>query len=475
MHKLFVTLLLLLPLSGARATPCEVKLLPDLKQQIDFFINHTYAVHVTRQFPRSGVLLVDQMKSLPFSPTARNLFFEDSARITVHFAVGGMVPPHPYGNWEEIPYAVLVNLKNVLPGAVNFFAQDLAYLGPFTIPPGSVVFLPNGDDVDVSQLKNVNLVRYKGALRDAIESFQRTHQQEVVQMPPQSGFVGDPAYWNGIDVNSAEFAGQILKIYPHLELTSATDSLFHGGWQTVIGLCRRLDFKEENGAGPLNQWRLLIVAVEHALNQAEHRLRSDSFKSTFKDELQKAIAQLRGGLNRIRHLLPSASDYLPPDGLPSTGTAFKDIFFSGLEPAISLLSDLNESEFEQIVSDIGFKNENLILGMKIEHLLTQARTRPLSDLDPILDRLTQLLELAPNVYQLQTFLDWPHGIIKPLTNSCRGRDVRTRMEKILNLSPLKPLVLKELAKIRDETGVEISYPVHFDSIPEFCIPNFSRD
>ncbi|MEQ1875452.1 MAG: hypothetical protein ABL958_02320 [Bdellovibrionia bacterium] len=128
-----------------------------LKTQIR---NRLWAVRATWVFPSGGVIKAGESYSGVFRPT-------------VHFSLGHLVAPHPWGNWEEAPIAILTPFKSLLPQMSNLLAQDTFVVGDFQLPKEAVIIVREDIEIPVTSLNSsVRIIRFpkNQPLRQAVES-----------------------------------------------------------------------------------------------------------------------------------------------------------------------------------------------------------------------------------------------------------------------------------------------------------------
>lgn len=146
-----------------------------------------YAVHVTRQFPLDGVL---RMAGEPHG----------LVRPTIHFALEHMVYPHPWGNWESMPIAIIVPVKRLQKQLVNVNADDTFIVGDLQLPPGSVVLVR--EDVAVPLNFKVPVLRFSvtSPIRTAVESFLGVKTQE---------FKGTSEFWKSLGLEKYQIREEL--------------------------------------------------------------------------------------------------------------------------------------------------------------------------------------------------------------------------------------------------------------------------
>lgn len=137
-----------------------------------------YAVHVTRKIPQDGVLRMSRQNAI--------------GRLTQHFSLGQMVTPHYWGNWEDMPMAILAPASSLKNQLVNINMEDTFIVGDFKIPRNSI-FIAR-EDISIPENFPIPTVRF--SKNEKI----RTTIQKFLKHPSQK-FEDTPDYWKSTELS----------------------------------------------------------------------------------------------------------------------------------------------------------------------------------------------------------------------------------------------------------------------------------
>jgi hypothetical protein len=118
------------------------------------------AVHATNFFPK-GMKIIS-------GGIVEGISNETTSRGRIHLALGTMVMPHGHGrdsvdydnDWEDRKYAIIVSLKNLVKQLLNLNCYDTFILGDYSIPEGSIIILPEGEEHISTIPQTIKVVTY---------------------------------------------------------------------------------------------------------------------------------------------------------------------------------------------------------------------------------------------------------------------------------------------------------------------------
>lgn len=176
-----------------------------------------FAVHATNFFPQNGVIRAG-FGYIPFEdPLARSLY--PDARDTVHFALGEVVR----GGWDNKRYAVLVQLKYLLPQVINVNVYDTFTLGSVPIDHSHFILVVPQDDQDkVPPTHHYAVWTYDSRvlkIRQAVDAvihsqggwairMEETYSEDVCNRATHLG--------NDADINTPAFFSPLNRTHPHV-------------------------------------------------------------------------------------------------------------------------------------------------------------------------------------------------------------------------------------------------------------------
>jgi len=381
---------------------------PDLSVYVERFLQTAFAVHATDYFPHNGLLMAGKEEHLQVS------------KQLTHFALGNLVPGTTTNNWEYKRFAVLTKMDRVLKGSVNFFAQDTAYLGSFMLSTDSIVLVPQDFDVPKNATLSFRVVKYQGGLREAVQQQIVSEGFHIVTMPMDSGYDGDPAYFAGIDINSAEFTQRILRVYSHLRSESATTNLIH---RSTVQLNEILDtFSPNVGLSP-TEYLLLKLTLERRISLLVDLLESEKWSA----EQSEAIANIISSLEEV-----SANVRPNPEKRDVTSRSFR-INIAHMN------SDTTLREFQELLNKITDQNTKELVF--VEYVLSRLQVNALhnneihslsEELGNLLGRASADIGLKP--YITKRLIDYFqfYGF-----NTSRSDSLNQRFKKLFDLPSVK--------------------------------------
>lgn len=419
------------------------------------FIEHAYAVHATDTYPGDGII---------HSGLENHEDHWFSRSRTIHFATTELVPPHGHGSWESKKFAVLVPLKEVLPGAVNFFAQDTAYLGNFKIPPDSVLLVPRHLQL---RKKGVpySVVEYDGTLREAVAAQMAQRSSPVAKMEKGSGVDGDVAFWNGININSDDFFKYIKQKYPHLALESAMESPFHGQLEAIDGLTDELKKEAANHGLSISasELGLIISTCDRKLKQLRSRVENLPTTPQNKNLFLSTISMLEQRIEALTHIKTNQR----------AGIDYMD----NLEILSQMNRDLTPEQFLREIKKYSFSAEQA-RGLQVSQLLSKYLSSQTSDSDAkkLLPDLNLFLDqVDPKKFigldEVSANYPWLESAIAEFLSpsvldyasrlNLRDPRLRERFEKVLNHPKLEQITRKALRSLSEDYlhGAPLNWPV----------------
>jgi hypothetical protein len=194
------------PPQPSSETPSASPSLSELREKL-------YAVHATDFLPLSGEMVAGAKHVDPDKQDKE----PPSFRPTIHFALGQMVAEHGRHSWDSKKFGVLLPLKDLEPQLANVSPHDTFIVGNLKLPPGAVVFVPEGTDTE-GMPEHIQVQPYKGSLRKAIDERIQDSGGWSVKMDGVSN--DDPAKVGDRDINSPEFFSELLKAKPGLSFGS---------------------------------------------------------------------------------------------------------------------------------------------------------------------------------------------------------------------------------------------------------------
>ncbi len=129
---------------------------------LKFDLNKLFAVHSTSVLPQHGKMIPGFST---FIPTKEDPMQVPNFRCTLHWCLGGMVPPEFFSylggvdseslDSESIdskaredaksrPYAIVTPLKNLIPQLANIFMSDTFIIGPYQLSSEDFILIPHG-------------------------------------------------------------------------------------------------------------------------------------------------------------------------------------------------------------------------------------------------------------------------------------------------------------------------------------------
>lgn len=167
-----VTIIISSSASGAANLNC---LYSYKKTTFELPLKTLYAVHITRKFPKDGILRMSRENAV--------------GRLTQHFSLGHMVTPHFWNSWEDMPMAILTPASSLKNQLVNIKAEDSFIIGDFKIPKGSI-FIAR-DDVVIPENFPIPTIRFPSSEKI------RATVQKFLNHPSQK-FEDTPKFWKSI-------------------------------------------------------------------------------------------------------------------------------------------------------------------------------------------------------------------------------------------------------------------------------------
>ena len=105
-------------------------------------VNKLIAVHITNYFPKNGII-----KTL--------LWNKLQPRETIHFTLNGTVGDHESGEWNNVKYGILIDLKKMIDRVINISPMDTFIMGNLKLPPGSEIWVPRSEQKYEKQLEKL--------------------------------------------------------------------------------------------------------------------------------------------------------------------------------------------------------------------------------------------------------------------------------------------------------------------------------
>jgi len=147
-------------------------------------IDDLYVFHLTKFFPEKGYIF-PRMNTVRQTPAGEVKIGSSAvemlnsyislARPTIHFTLNHLVEAHSEYKSEHNQYKNIVVIspfnkaKNEIIGG---YIEDLMMFGSYRIPDGSYILIPEGLNVDTSQISDgITVFRYRGPVKDAVISF----------------------------------------------------------------------------------------------------------------------------------------------------------------------------------------------------------------------------------------------------------------------------------------------------------------
>lgn len=370
---------------------------------VEAFLSRVYAVHATHNYPAGGVI--------------RSGLTTGDSLVTTHFALGGLVPSHEAGSWEARPLAVLVPLPEVLSGAVNYFAQDTAYLGDFVLSKNDVILVPEDFQIP-KEIGQAKIVRYRGSLRRAIEGEFSARGLLSIDMPKYSGIDGDKAWLNGVNVHSPEIFNRLHQQYPQLRRESAMETPFHGALSVLQNLCRA----SERQPLPPMELKLVQASALSVLALLKKELISHPFGSELNRRLSLAL------LNSLSRCYAE----LKPDL-----TDFRSDYMWSFGEILYLNSGLTGAAFNRRLQRAGYvdpaKLRSFLLGHHLQRYLKISTSQ--TEADILFEKIKSTLTSLTDLENEQSLLDFPDSgfLLRVARTELRDPAFVLRVEQLLNI------------------------------------------
>lgn len=350
---------------------------PSSRPTYEEIINFTPAVHATDFLSEDGFL------HIPSETTeAENINFLEPTRITLHFALGELVRPHPRPlkgtiSWDKKKFAFVVPLRHLMPQALNIHTYDTFVVGNFKMVSEGTLIVPEGYKVPSRVASKVRYYKSSENLRDVVDEVIRTEKLWSFKMfdsydgkfsSPTEAIAARAIDGNGQNVNSIKFFQEILKRHPYLSFGTAVDS----------------------ARGNANLLGILGMNVGLTLMSLDRTI--DSLKI-----IQKSVATLA---SRIREAYESAPIKIRQeiDGFLLGTSNFMNLVEADIYARATYnLSICGPDMVEHLVT---FRNNRQALYMEIQKLIRQNDRRFVSG--RIFDRLFKPL----NQQMLAHYLSW---------------------------------------------------------------------
>lgn len=329
---------------------------PELEELLD----NIYLVHVTSHLPvvEKGVLRPTNTYTLKPLPGFSWLFEEENQhfqerkaapdsqrfRLTLHWSLQGVVPPHSgHGgeeenytySWEESPIAIIAPLRALLPQLVNISAGDTCTLGDVLL-----------DEIDCKILVSptLDLEQVHENLKDKIEACTRPTMRESVEAyitskgaSPWEKIAGhsSSAWSHGFEMHDPKLFKALLEKMPHVSFGG--DIFSSQGKAYLLGSCVQLclafikgittplTLVTENG---LANFSIALIVLRHYLEESE--LYFEEIKPHFSKDLQDQLDMLtlkyNGWLALFERFMAEcharkAMHYVPPEQLSACFSA----------------------------------------------------------------------------------------------------------------------------------------------------------
>lgn len=152
-------------------------------------------------------------------------------RKTIHFSLGGLVPPHEQ-SWEDRKYCLVVPMATLKERLFNIFPYDTFALGDVDIDATWTLIAPEGTVVDTEA--NISYYTPQETLRDTVNkviALQNGWQMQLQPLKSALEGTGRIEPLGDIEVNSPSFFASLLEEYPHLSFGSHYDSLHGQAWR----------------------------------------------------------------------------------------------------------------------------------------------------------------------------------------------------------------------------------------------------
>lgn len=187
------------------------------------------AVHATYRFPADGFVRAGKEGEID---TARKVSIAANMTLpmTVHFALGGLVPGHESGSWDDCPFAVVTSLGSLAPRLVNVFAQDTAYFGDVPLGKDAVVVVSEKERHQVRGTPPFKVVFFDPdttSLREAVNGVLRDKGYLRYAMEYDTGYSGDLAFHGQANLADPAYWRALLARYPHLKVMAPIHHVLH--------------------------------------------------------------------------------------------------------------------------------------------------------------------------------------------------------------------------------------------------------
>jgi hypothetical protein len=394
------------------------------------FLDNTYAIHATEKFPKDGVL-----------HPGREITGKWQKNIMLHTALGHLVPNHVAGEWETMPYGILIPTREILPGAINFHAQDTAHLGPVKLSKNAVALVPGLEDFHKSL--GFRVIPYSGLLREGIERFLIAEEKEPVRMDQNTGWPGDPAYWRGYNINSREFFEAIKKEFPHLDRNNAMEHDLHKVDYPVETAENELRgaFGHDNKFHPAE---LLLYEKSVARRLKLMLEQPRTFTEEQKRIIEDHIARIQKGVEQQMHVAKRS---------------FETKSLGLLKELAILNSDMKYPDFISALDAHGAKHTTNYHELILRYIALRLQRVGLAqtEVEELQDEFTKhVISLPPKAAKaaLEEFYRYPASLY--LNKRAHGDEIAPRFEQIINDPYLQHLFAEQLGKPAPFSFAELS-------------------
>ena len=262
-----------------------------------------YAVHGARTLPKNGAQIAGRVN------VRENEVTDDpNSRITLHFALGGLITPDPTRReGQGYDYAIVSPLKNLKQQLVNVFPTDTFILGDYHLQGGDFLVVPLGSQV-TGLAKEVKIVYYdpkKEDLRGAVKKVISENSDWDIQQSDKFD-IGGKAILGGDDISSSDFFRAFLDQNPHVSFGTHLGS--ETGWAGMFGVLDHyfhdvLNRQYQSGMKEYYstvELKVVLSLIEHSLSELDRHIMAGGFPQAVLDYFQNKKKEILEWLNIVR-------------------------------------------------------------------------------------------------------------------------------------------------------------------------------
>jgi len=224
-------------------------------------------------------------------------------RLTVHFSIGSLVPPHSKViTWEDCLFAIVTPMKNLLPQLASVYAYDSFIVGPWTVKPGTFLIAPHNSVDDITQevyhSLGCGIIFYDpdiDTIREMIDLCIKDDDGILLHLLPLKVIAGTHAYikqyppLEDVNVNTPEFFQELFNVHPEICFGSDVQTIYgKNATAYCLGSVKQLTsliIREEKKEKP----NMIGLILYSSYLDFMRRLLTKEFAKQFKEKIKNIL------------------------------------------------------------------------------------------------------------------------------------------------------------------------------------------